>query len=447
MPSIRKKQILSLLLCTALLFIASAAPLQAFASLEEEGGYEDEEAVGDTTDDSGTEGATDTVADDEPVDSGLPAAVSSAIQDLEAQIAAKNTQLENIQREQERLQAQRDSARTEKEKAEVVRNNVGYQITLTQDEISGLEARVALLGESIELKQDEIWRKQDEIDVKYELFKTRIRAKYMQDNGTVLGLLVGADSFADFLTTTEYTARVAEYDRNLMTDLTKQRKQLELDKVELEENKVQVEEDKALTESKKQDLSQQYTVAAAQVQDYNEMEQTFLADLEKNKAMQATMKAEIDKLYQEIEFSKNPYVGGEMAWPLPGFTLITSQFGSRFGGSDYHTGTDISGSGCLGSPVIAANDGQVAFVNTTYTQGVGYGKYILIDHGINDQGQSVSTLYAHLNDVSVSTGQIVSKGQTIGACGSTGWSTGPHLHFEVRLNGTAVNSLPYITAS
>lgn len=441
MRKITKKHLLSLALCAALL-CASFAPLQVFASVDEGGGFED----GETS--AAQDEAGDSTADESDTTSTPEVGTNNAaIQQLESKITEANTKLESIKKEQERIQSLVNGAKDEREKAEQVAANFSYQISMTQEEIAQLEGKIGNLEEKIELKQEDIRSKQDELDVKYDQFKMRIRAKYMQDDGTALGLLVGTDSFSDFLTGTEYMARIAEYDRGLMADLSEQKKELEGEKEALEEDRKQQEADKVLTQEKKQELSQHYTVAAAQVQDYDEMERAYRADLEKNKAMQDQMKAEIDKLYKDLEFSKNPYVGGVMQWPLPGFTLITSRYGLRFGGSDFHTGTDISGSGCFGAPVIAANDGVVAFVNTQYVQGSGYGKYILIDHGVNDQGQSVSTLYAHLNDVSVSTGQTVTKGQTIGACGSTGWSTGPHLHFEVRLNGQHVNSLPYITTS
>ena len=119
--------------------------------------------------------------------------------------------------------------------------------------------------------------------------------------------------------------------------------------------------------------------------------------------------------------------------------MITSYYGWRFNNTDFHTGIDISGANVYGKSVVAANPGRVAFVNTSYTNGVGYGMYVIVDHG-----GGYSTLYAHLSAIDVSVGDVVARGTPIAKVGSTGWSTGPHLHFEVRINGQHQNPLNYL---
>lgn len=370
---------------------------------------------------------------------------SAEIAQLQNQLNQVSDDLEQYKQEQERIQADIASAQNEKEKAEKVRNNFGYQITLTENEISALQQRITLLEQDIEQKQVSIEEKQAEIDDNYDLFKQRLRAQYMQDNGTLLGLLFGVDSFAEFLSRSDTVNRIAQHDRFLMETLTEERISIEQDKADLETSKQQVEADKAQTEIKKQELAVQYQEAQQQVHDARQMEEAFMADLEKNKAMQQQMQAEIDNLYKQIEFSKNAYAGGAMAWPVPGYSTISSSYGWRFSGTDFHTGIDITGSGCHGASIVAANDGVVSLVNTGYTPGVGYGIYVIIDHGMQD-GNSISTLYAHCSSISVSTGQTVKRGQAIAQVGSTGWSTGPHLHFEVRINSNHVNPASYIGA-
>lgn len=424
--------LLSLLLCFALLYAGPVSPFSLYASIDED--YEDEDY---SEDDESNEEEEDYV--DEP--SGSDNSVNDTIRKLQEELNEVNDRLEDVQAEQQKLEQQLSNTQSKKGEAESTRDNYGYQVSLTETEISTLEQSIALLEDKIEALEQSIVEKQAEIDYNYDLFKKRVRAKYMQDDGTELGLLLGTDSFSDFLTQTEYMSRIAEHDQQLMDTLTTERIAIEGQKAALEDDKVAVEESRAQMESKKQQLSQLYSAASLQVHSLAEAEASFNADLEKNIAMQKAMKEEIDNLYREIEFSKNPYVGGDMAWPLPGYTTISSYFGTRFGGSDYHTGTDITGSGCYGAAVVAANDGVVVVTRPGST---GYGNYIMIDHGVNDSGQSVTTLYAHLSAINVSVGQTVSRGETIGKCGSTGWSTGPHLHFEVRLDGQSVNSLPYI---
>ena len=121
-------------------------------------------------------------------------------------------------------------------------------------------------------------------------------------------------------------------------------------------------------------------------------------------------------------------------WPLPGYSTITSGFGSRWGSN--HTGIDISGGGVYGSPIVAAEAGTVVVAATHWS----YGNYVIVDHG-----GGYTTLYAHMSSIGCSVGDYVTKGQTIGYVGSTGESTGPHLHFEVRINGTAQNPQNYVS--
>jgi len=150
---------------------------------------------------------------------------------------------------------------------------------------------------------------------------------------------------------------------------------------------------------------------------------------------------EIGPAEMEIESGDLPasHGNGEMAWPVPDFYLISSGYGSRYGGTDFHTGIDISGEDIYGAPVIAAEDGTVIHVVTDYTPGAGYGIYVIIDHG-----GDINTLYGHLSKILVNVGDKVDKGQTIAKVGSTGFSDGPHLQFEVRESGVAVDPVTYL---
>jgi murein DD-endopeptidase MepM/ murein hydrolase activator NlpD len=198
-------------------------------------------------------------------------------------------------------------------------------------------------------------------------------------------------------------------------------------------------------EKEKAALAVQHTKAQEEVSDIERMEQEYMADLANKKAQEDAARAQLDKVFSDIEWSKNKYAGGAMAWPLPGFSTISSPYGTRFSGQDFHTGMDITGSGCYGHDIVAANDGVVAKVNYTYTNGVGYGIYLIIDHGVDENGNSISTLYGHCSAIGVSAGQTVTRGQVIAQVGQTGWATGPHLHFEVRINGSSVNPYPYVS--
>lgn len=145
----------------------------------------------------------------------------------------------------------------------------------------------------------------------------------------------------------------------------------------------------------------------------------------------------LDDLYEGLD-PGTEYVGGEFGWPVPGYYSISSYYGMRFGGSDFHTGIDFPAP--MGASIKASNDGVVIRATTIYTPGVGYGKHVIVDHG-----GGYSTIYAHMSSVSVQVGDSVKRGDSeLGKVGSTGWSTGPHLHFEVRVGGKHQNPLGYL---
>lgn len=417
----RFRSLAAALLCAAILLLEPLHPLTAYASVDDV----DEPDITDAEQQDDTE--------EEAVQT------SGAGTNYEAQINDITKKLNDLKAAKAKIEQNINSAKTEKEKAQAAKNYIDQQIYSTKEEIQLLQDRIALLEENIADKQTDIETKQADIDQKYALFKKRLRAMDMNSDASLLGLILGAGSFVDFLTKTDTVVRVADHDRKLMEDLTQERISLEEDKATLQDTKEQVEADREETESKKQELGVQQQAASLKVQDMEEMEKKFKADLEKNKAMSAAMQTELANIYQQIEWSKNPYVGGEMLWPVPGYYTISSPYGWRFSGTDFHTGMDITGSGVYGKSIVAANDGTVKKVNWNYVPGVNYGIYLIIDHG-----GKYSTLYAHCSNIVVSEGDVVKRGQKIAEVGSTGWSTGPHLHFEVRIDGKHQNPLPYV---
>ena len=190
-------------------------------------------------------------------------------------------------------------------------------------------------------------------------------------------------------------------------------------------------------------LGTQLSKTEDMIQDIEALEKEYKANKAKIDKQMAEVQSEVDAIYAQIK-SVGVYEGGIMLWPVSGYYTVTSQYGWRFGGSDFHTGIDIArtnaaGQGIYGKPILAANDGTVAFAQKTYVAGRGYGIYCIIDHG-----GGISTLYGHQSGLKVTTGQTVKRGDVIGYVGSTGWSTGPHLHFEVRVNGKHVNPWTYL---
>ena len=172
------------------------------------------------------------------------------------------------------------------------------------------------------------------------------------------------------------------------------------------------------------------------------MQKEYEANYKELSAMQKQIQAELLDIYKNLKTSDEAYVGGEMMWPVPGYSKISSYYGWRFNNTDFHTGIDITGAGVHGAPVVAANTGTVVHTKSCPYNGYsyGYGTYVIVDHG-----GGITTLYAHLSAISVNVGDIVVMGQQIGKLGNTGWSTGAHLHFEVRVDGEAKNPISYVT--
>lgn len=402
--------------------------------------------VTDDTDDD-----ADIDEDLEGVDNTIPEEPDDAAEEQPVQedpADKYNDQIDNLtdklnenKKAQEALKSQIADVKDEKKGVQSEAFYIDQQIGLTRQEISLLEERIDLLEQDIAQKELDILQKQDDYDSYFTEFQQRMRALYMTDNGTTIGLLVGSDSFSGFLSNAVYTSKIAEYDQNLMENMLSEKAALEDAREALKERKDTLLEDKQSVEQVKAGLDSQLAQANMKIQDIEEQERQYNADLEQKKKEALAMQAELDRIYQQIEWEKSPYVGGEMGWPVsPGFTMISSEYGPRWG-TDYHTGIDITGAGIHGTGIFAVNDGTVKFVQRNYTHGRDYGMYLIVDHG-----GGITTLYAHCSAIVVSVGQQVKRGEKIAEVGSTGWSTGPHLHLEVRINGKHTNPRPYIFA-
>lgn len=355
--------------------------------------------------------------------------------DDQAEIDDLNSQYEELEEQQKEIQAQIDAAKSEKDKYLAEKNQLNGQIDNTQAQINVLNNKITLLDNMIAENEASIADLEEEIDKDYEIFRQRARASYMSGDSSTISLLLGADSFSDFLMKADITARVAENDRQIIAGLEANIEELEKLQEENEANKADLNESKGTLDEKKQQLNGQVSQIQGQIEDIDALQKQYEANKAEIDKMMAQVQSEINEIYASYE-SQGEYTGGVMTWPVPGYTGITSYYGWRFNNTDFHTGIDISGANIYGKNIVAAADGVVIKAQETYVQGVGYGRYLLIDHGGN-----ISTLYGHTSQLLVSEGDHVTRGQAIAKVGSTGWSTGPHLHFEVRENGTAVNPL------
>ncbi|MBE5821215.1 MAG: peptidase M23 [Clostridiales bacterium] len=311
---------------------------------------------------------------------------------------------------------------------------ISREINALEAEIDSLDSEINSLETDIEIKQQELEEKLAEIEEKEDLLKTRLVAMYKAGNVSMLDVLLGSEGISDFLSRYYYMSQVTEYDNELIQVVVEQKNKIEEIKTELEANKAKIEEDKKAVEEKSDSLEVSKKQLNAQNSKLESDKKALSASIDKLLAESNALEAQIRALQ-----GTGSYAGGVMAWPLPGYTKITSQYGMRMHPTLHvykmHTGVDIAGAGCNGKSIVAANSGKV--ITATFSSG--YGNYVIIDHG-----GGITTLYAHASKLLVKKGDTVTRGQTIAKVGTTGYSTGPHLHFEVRKNGSTVNPLSYI---
>lgn len=346
-----------------------------------------------------------------------------------------NSQLDKLEKEQKALEALKNSTKSTRAQAEAYKKALDKQI-------KNIENQLDLLGEGIDALTSDIGKQEAQIatlntsiETNTTLFKQRLRAIYMSPKGSELEALLSSKSFADLLTRAELLKRIAEHDTEMINKLKNERDEVAALKADTETKKTEKTVAKAKQQSKMTELDQKYAESAAYIKELKANEAAYAKELAAIEAENNELEKQLDEIYSKYR-SAAVYVGGEMAWPVPGFSKISSPYGKR--GNEIHTGVDIAGSGIYGQPVVAANGGTV--VGTYNLGSKSYGKYIIIDHG-----GGIWTYYAHLSGVSVTAGQKVKRGETIGKVGSTGRSTGPHLHFEIRINNKHTNPMPYIT--
>ncbi len=339
-----------------------------------------------------------------------------------------------------------------------------YIRTLTEliseynSQIEDLEAEIAEREEDIAATEEVIAAEEEEIAYNVDLYSKRIRALYVNQNDSIASILLGSSDFFDMLMRMELITRVAEYNNNLIQTLLDLKESYENDKAELEgkiedleyaideldQKKSEVESRKAEWESELDALEELYAESKAQIKALEAQQASYEANKDQLEKEQEEIEEEIERIIREN--ARSEYIGdlelGTFLWPCPGYYTITSGYGSRWG--TMHYGIDISGSGIMGADITAANSGYVLTVYNGCTHnygkssscgcGGGFGNYCIIDHG----GGYV-TLYAHATKITVSEGDYVSTGDVIGTVGSTGYSTGAHLHFEIRVDGERLN--------
>ncbi len=361
-----------------------------------------------------------------------------------------NSKILSFKEQQEQV---KENLNIAKEKLEFVEDELS--ITLLQ--IQNLEQRISeeqVKLDEINANYSEVQRKvnetqakldviQEEYDKKDQMLRKRLVALYKSGSMTYLDVLFNSKNVIDFVSRYYVIKRIAEYDSKSLIEIEKQKKEVEKTSKELNEQKANMKIVKAQAEEQ--------TVVLTNTKTIVENHKLSLTDSE----MQ--LKSEIDAYLKQQEELENliqyaimgstyelQYSGGVMIWPTLTTSYITSSFGTRLhpiqGIIKNHDGIDIGGN--MGDPVYAAGDGIIIY--SDYNNG-GYGNMVMIDHGLNEEGIKIVTLYGHGSKLLKTIGDTVKQGDIIMEVGSTGNSTGPHVHFEVRENGLAVDPKKYLS--
>lgn len=314
-------------------------------------------------------------------------------------------------------------------------------IQKSQNEIDGMEEELSTLQTKVEETTQKLKVVQNNYEENEKLLEERLVVLYETGDVAFIDILLRSASLIDFLSNYYTIEQIVQNDTELLETIEKERAEVENTKTQLEEQKANLKILKAKKEQAKIVLQNSKTIQENELNQLTEEEKQLQENIQ-------NYKAEEQRIENLIKLASNDYVyngeytGGVMAWPVAkSGTYITSDYGIREhpiqGIIKQHTGIDIGNAG-FGAPVIAAADGVVSMASYYG----GYGNCVMINHG-----NGVSTLYGHGQKILTTVGTEVKKGDLIMEVGSTGNSTGPHLHFEVRINGTPVDPKPYVQGS
>ena len=361
------------------------------------------------------------------------AATKAELQKKQAQL---ETQQKNIANKLKALKKSKAAAQDQLDLVNELVENLQTQINTVNNQIAAANAEIKEIEEEIALKDKEI-------DYSKEKFKERMRAIYISGDMTGgLEVILCSNGIQEFISNTVYLEAMGKYDQGLIDELVNDRQGYQEKKAQVEAHKKEIDAQKAELAKKKTELDAQQKEAEELMKQIKADEEAYKKKQAENDLQMAKARAQLDALISKnnANSQNTEYYGGSFGWPTPGYKRITSPFGPRtytLNGrkvSSNHKGIDIGAPS--GAKIVASNGGTV--VTSAYNAG-GYGNYVIIDHGGGKM-----TVYGHMSKRGVSVGQSVTKGQQIGKVGSTGRSTGPHLHFEIRINGTAVNPINYL---
>ncbi len=366
-------------------------------------------------------------------------------------------EINRLEKEQAAIKAEINKLNKDKAKQNELKSALDKQIGVVQSQINICNDKIEQNNAAIAENEAEIAEMNKEIDKATYQYKKRIRTIYMtSSSGNGVEILLGADTFADFIALSQASLNISRRDRKMVDDIVDLIGEIE---EKMADNKAIIEEQKRV----KATLAEKQRELDAQVSEVQKVISSINSDIKDENDDKAKIEKELKDWKKAMQDLNTPPVDnspfdGIFTWPVPGFTNRTSEYGPRWNRD--HAGIDIAQGGIANAKVVAIASGTVTVWCSTCTHnygkvnsngsvyscgcGGGYGNYLSIDHGTYN-GVHFRSVYAHLapGSIAVSSGQKVGKGQQIGRVGTTGRSTGYHLHFEIRKNGVAVNPMNY----
>lgn len=420
----------------------------------------------------------------------IPMAIPTTVS-AEDSISDLEQQLQQLEQENEKYQKILDDTKSDIAEKEEYKSALVSKVQVLDEKIAVTREKISSLNDDIKEKQDAYDKGLSEVEDQFDALANRLRILYMSGNATDLEIIFGAKDFSDLIDKMELVKSLANSDKELINEIQTKLDELSTKKESLEADKKDLETQQASLKSDQDEFNKLISdndeilknLYASNSEAQNSLESAALQSDEieaKISQYYAAQKAAAEHAAQASQSSSSSGSssssssssssgssssgssssgsssvivpsGSGFAWPTPGFVSRSSEwFEDR---EVYnHGGIDIAGAGIMGTPVVAAADGTVVATNSSCTHnwgksyscgcGGGYGNYVMISHAGGKM-----TVYGHLTSLTVSSGQTVSRGQVIGYVGSTGNSTGPHLHYECRLNGVRYNPMseyPYM---
>ncbi len=381
---------------------------------------------------------------------GISIQASSASTEKVTEDAASTKSLQEAQDEKAQLEKALKEAQSTIEDLKDSKGDIESKVTELNQQLIDISARITDLENQLTAKSEDIQETKDELAgakereaQQYADMKVRIQFMYENGQTSYLEALLSSRNISEFLNSADYIAQIQSYDRQKLTEyqdtvesIVNPEAQLEQEYTDLEALKSTVESNKATVAAMMRQKESELADISGDIEDAQSDADYYAAEIQAQEELIAAIKrAEAEKAAAGVE--EHPYTGGAFRWPCPSSTRVTSDYGTRVspmsGASSNHKGIDIGAS--AGADIIAAADGTV----TAASYSSAAGNYVMIDHG-----GGLYTVYMHASSLLVSPGQTVSAGDVIAKVGSTGISTGSHLHFGVSLNGSYVSPWSYL---